>query len=87
MTRLTNARLPDGRRVDLTLQNGRIAAITPHTGTASIRTTVPTASNVPIEAASSPLVTRNAGKNAVPTAAAAKTGARNPPTRSASDTT
>ncbi len=30
MTRLTNARLPDGRRVDLTLQNGRIAAITPH---------------------------------------------------------
>ena len=31
MTRLTNARLPDGRRVDLTLQNGRIAAITPHT--------------------------------------------------------
>jgi len=28
MTRLTTARLPDGRRVDLALQNGRIAAIT-----------------------------------------------------------
>ena len=38
MTRLTNARLPDGRHVDLTLQNGRIATITPHSNAPS-RTT------------------------------------------------